>query len=188
MNVLVSDYIPAGLVLNDSNWTVSGSVVTYNTALSLAPGANTTITLTATIDGTVTGAITNWAEISSDDGSDIGSTPDTDMNNDIFSGDNNTSGNGTGSEDEDDHDPVTITVVTELIPENGSCDPTTEGTLWYTGSTPSPLCTSGTATGLSYNAVTAVWTWSCEGMNGGMSDSCMASGSYCGDGIIGSGA
>ena len=79
-------------------------------------------------------------------------------------------------------------VVITNTPVDGMCNATTESTLWYIGSTPSPLCTSGTATGLSYDAVNAVWTWSCEGMNGGMSDSCMASGSYCGDGIIGTGA
>jgi len=182
---LVSDYIPAGLVLNDSNWTVSGSVVTYNTALSLAPGANTTITLTATVDGTVTGVITNWAEISSDDGSDIDSTPDTDMNNDIFSGDNNTSGNGTGGQDEDDHDPVTITVVTELIPENGSCNATMNGQTYYTGNLPTTdlLCNTGTLTGLTQTS--SGWTWSCEGINGGTNDNtCSLAISYCGDGVL----
>jgi uncharacterized repeat protein (TIGR01451 family) len=44
------------------------------------------------------------------------------MNNDTFSGDNNTSGNGTGGQDEDDHDPMTITITSIPVIMTGSYD------------------------------------------------------------------
>jgi len=78
-------------------------------------------------------------------------------------------------------------VVVADAPVDGLCNMATENTIYYTGTAPTALCSSGTATGLSYNNTTHIWTWSCEGLNGGTTDSCMASGSYCGDGIIGTG-
>lgn len=61
----------------------------------------------------------NRSEISSANGTDIDSTPDTDQTNDCFGGDNVVSGNGkdatnvkncSATTDEDDHDPAEIIV------------------------------------------------------------------------------
>ncbi|RDB02255.1 DUF11 domain-containing protein, partial [Runella aurantiaca] len=46
-NIQVTDYIPAGLTLNDANWSVVGSTATLNTVIaSLAAGASTTRDIT----------------------------------------------------------------------------------------------------------------------------------------------
>ena len=63
--------------------------------------------------GTATGDFVNWAEISSDDGNDVDSTPDANQAND-----NQPAGPGAPTDDvtdntagdEDDHDPAPITV------------------------------------------------------------------------------
>ena len=68
------------------------------------------ITLTA---GTATGDFVNWAEISSDDGDDIDSTPDTDQANDAqpdAPGDATDDVTDNSDGDEDDHDPAPISV------------------------------------------------------------------------------
>ena len=78
-------------------------------------GASTTIDINFIVDGSVTGLITNRAEISSDDGSDVDSTPDETDGNDAFSGDDNL--NGTGLDDEDDDDPASITVTETVLPD-----------------------------------------------------------------------
>ena len=54
MNVLVTDYIATGLTLNDSNWTLSGALATYNTPLSIATGSSQIISITFIVNGTVT--------------------------------------------------------------------------------------------------------------------------------------
>jgi len=90
MNVIITDYLPAGLTLSDSNWTASGSILTYNTPLSIVAGSSQSISITTTVNGSLTGTITNRAEISSDNGVDIDSTTDQTQSNDAFSGDNNT--------------------------------------------------------------------------------------------------
>jgi len=102
------DYIPAGLILNDSDWTLAGSTATLNTPIPLiAAGDAEAVDITFTIAPGVTGALTNVAEISAaTGGTDIDSTPDG-SNTDTIGGDNvtdNTNG------DEDDHDPAVITV------------------------------------------------------------------------------
>ena len=59
---------------------------------------------------------------------------------------------------------------------------------FYTGNLPATgtLCSVGTLTGLTETSTG--WTWSCEGINGGPTDSaCSLNISYCGDGIIGTG-
>ena len=87
----MSDYVPNGLTLNDGNWTLSGSTATYNTPIALTTGSSTTIAINFIVNGSVTGSLTNRAEISTDDGTDIDSTPDETDGNDVFSGDDNLS-------------------------------------------------------------------------------------------------
>lgn len=40
---------------------------------------------------------------------------------------------------------------------------------------------------MNYDAINHTYSWTCEGANGGSNVSCQASGSYCGDGIVGTG-
>ena len=74
-NVEVTDYMPAGLTLNDSDWTVSGTNATQTIA-SLAAGTNTQLTINFTVDSDAPEIIRNFAEISRDDGDDCDSTAD----------------------------------------------------------------------------------------------------------------
>ena len=129
-NILVSDYVPNGLTLNDGNWTLSGSTAIYNTPIALVTGGSQTISISFIVDGTLTGSLTNRAEISTDDGTDIDSTPDETNGNDTFSGDNNTGGNGI--DDEDDNDPATITVNDVLYPDL-FVTKTPDGGLYFSG-------------------------------------------------------
>ncbi|WP_460958443.1 SdrD B-like domain-containing protein, partial [Spirosoma litoris] len=131
--IQLADYIPAGLTLNDANWTANGSTATLNTPIagSLAAGSSTTVTITFTVSSTASGPLVNKAEIASADNdtnpnntppTDVDSTPDTNPTNDAggnpnSGSDNSITGNGTGTPgdtnpatDEDDEDPAIIYV------------------------------------------------------------------------------
>ena len=128
-NILVTDYIPSGFTLNDTDWN-SVSATEANILLSvangnlmaggLAAGTTMTVDITLTVDPTATGGsnLTNFAEISGatdDDGgavTDVDSSPDNDPSNDIFSVDDSVLGDGTTGGDEDDHDPASVVVST----------------------------------------------------------------------------
>jgi hypothetical protein len=64
------------LILDDSDWTLSGADAIYNTPMNLAAAATGSVDITLRVDGSLTGTISNWAEISSDDGDDRDSTAD----------------------------------------------------------------------------------------------------------------
>jgi len=115
-NIVVNDFYPTGLILNDSNWSDSGGVATITIPGPLAPGDEIDVDITFTLDPDVTpGSLTNIAEIeSAQDGdgnptNDVDSTPDDDPNNDPTV--DNEIDNGGG--DEDDNDPETIELVCE---------------------------------------------------------------------------
>ncbi len=127
-NIDVIDYIPSGLMLNDSNWSiVNGNAVT-SFAGPLAAGSSVTIPITFTVTAT-DGSITNVAEITDaedEDGNhpeDSDSEADNNPNNDAGGdpdspSDGSTDGDGSGdpgdddaSTDEDDSDPEVIDVV-----------------------------------------------------------------------------
>ena len=111
-NVEVTDYIPAGLTLNDAAWTQSGSVATRVIA-SIAEGQVIPLEITFTVDADAPASISNFAEISEDNGDDCDSTADSDATNDGTPVDNAI---GTGCEvggDEDDHDIETIIIPTD---------------------------------------------------------------------------
>lgn len=109
-DILIVDYIPAGLILNDPNWaSIPGANIAENIIPGpLAPGESIEVSITFTIDPTFTGGtINNYAEISASFNQgvisyygdliplpDNDSTPDQTNNND--------------EEDEDDHDVATI--------------------------------------------------------------------------------
>lgn len=71
-------------------------------------------------------------------------------------------------------------------PLNGICG-AHNGQTFYTGSLPTLLCETPTVAVVHYDAINHTYSWTCEGANGGSNVSCQASGSYCGDGIVGTG-
>ena len=81
-DIQITDYIPSGLTLNDSNWSDTNGEARLNTPIpSLAAQSSTSVNITFTIDpGFIGLSIRNWAEISdaSNDMNidDIDSTPD----------------------------------------------------------------------------------------------------------------
>ena len=120
-NVEVIDYIPAGLELADSSWTLSGTNAVYSLA-NIPADSSTAIALTLRVSDTaVAGDTINYAEISSAEGwDDCDSTPDSTNGNQT--GETTETGmidddigNGCNSGgDEDDHDLAVITVETTL--------------------------------------------------------------------------
>ena len=109
----VTDYLPAGFILNDAAWSDNADGTADFTGGPLAPGASTDITITMTATTAIDGVSVNWAEISADDGIDIDSTPDTNPNND-----NQPAAPGAPTDnvidgtagDEDDQDPAGVTI------------------------------------------------------------------------------
>ena len=89
-NVLLTDYFPTGVVLNDPNWTsVNDTTATYLHTGTINPGAVEYITITLTPQyGNIDANYTNYAEISDFEDTagnhptDYDSTPDQDETND----------------------------------------------------------------------------------------------------------
>jgi uncharacterized repeat protein (TIGR01451 family) len=81
--ITITDYIPTGLELSDSNWTQSGNTAIRN-MFEVFTGQTKKTSITFKITQTTAGAINNFAEISTDEGNDCDSTPDS------------TNGNGSG--------------------------------------------------------------------------------------------
>ncbi|MBK8721379.1 MAG: DUF11 domain-containing protein [Saprospiraceae bacterium] len=134
----VVDYIPSGMTLNDPNWTLSGSIATYNTPIAyLAKGSSVNVNITLKLDPTFTGTkVRNVAEISS--AKDNNGNPATDIDSYFDNQNGNTSGelnptndviteNGKTGGDEDDHDyedvtPLPCTLAIDAItPSTCSC-------------------------------------------------------------------
>jgi uncharacterized repeat protein (TIGR01451 family) len=116
VNVEVTDYIPTGLTLNDTDWTLSGDQATIVVA-SIPAGQTVTTPITFTINAEATGMVINFAEISEDNNDDCDSTADdtngnqpgendgTEVNDDIGDG-----CNPGGDEDDSDFEPVPLVV------------------------------------------------------------------------------
>lgn len=108
--VEITDYIPEGLTLNDSNWSLSGDKA-IRTISNITAGNSISLEISFTINSDAPNSITNLAEISDDSGKDCDSTPDSDISNDWNSTDN-AIGNGCDlGWDEDDYDPETIVIL-----------------------------------------------------------------------------
>jgi len=113
-DVEVTDYIPAGFVLNDNDWLpVSASTAVITIDGPIQPGDSEIVSITLTVTSASAGNAVNTAEISDaedEDGNhpeDIDSTPDDDPNNETGEEDDVTDGtNG----DEDDSDPASVPV------------------------------------------------------------------------------
>jgi len=123
-NVLITDYLPTGLILNDAAWADQGDgTATITIAGPIAAGADESVTITFTIPSDAgPGSLENIAEITSAEdedgnpGEDIDSTPDNDPDNDTLVDDEIDNGGG----DEDDHDIAVI----EIACNDGCTDPT----------------------------------------------------------------
>ena len=82
-NINITDHVPAGMTLVDSDWTVSGDTARYNTPIAyLAAGQDSIIEITLQVDLDFRGnSLENKAEISSaDNDTDPNNTPPTDIN------------------------------------------------------------------------------------------------------------
>ena len=125
-NIIVTDYIPTQMTLNDADWTAAGvnATITLNVGQELPVGGllpgdsiQVDITLKAASPLAANLTIRNWAEISgaTDDQNnpqvDVDSTPDGN-NTDKFLVDNDINGNGKNGGDEDDHDPADVITAT----------------------------------------------------------------------------
>ena len=124
-NIVITDYVPTGLILNDVNWNSAGagkvsrtlSTTAGTMASLLAPDDSIMTTITFDIADNAGGVITNFAEISeaTDEAknimTDIDSTPD-DLNNETAI--INDEINDDGTIDEDDHDLECISVPVKL--------------------------------------------------------------------------
>ena len=122
-NIQLVDYIPTGLTLADTDWTMSGGNAIITLPGTLAAGDNTSVDITFDIANTASGQLINYAEIASatnantgEEGDDIDSQADALEANDNggtvnqAGEDDNVSDDGTT--DEDDHDPEDITIQT----------------------------------------------------------------------------
>lgn len=93
-----TDSAPTGLTFSSDNSAANADVTSLGGGVyevtNLAAGDSETVEITYTIDATVTTSLTNGAEITSDDGSDGDSDPDSDINNDDL-------GDGLPDDDED---------------------------------------------------------------------------------------
>ncbi len=137
-NVSIVDDVPAGLILNDANWTVSGSDAMLNTAIPfIASGGSVVQNITFTIDPTFMGSqIINDAEIAAaDDDTNAGNTPPTDVdstpNNDATPDDlaNNDDTADTAGGDDQDPEMILIGQVYDLalMKEESSAGPYAPG-------------------------------------------------------------
>ncbi len=122
-NVQITDYIPAGMALNDAAWTAIGlNNATRVIAGPIAPGGSSAVTIGLRITTPSTVGYRNLAEIdTAQDGTggtptDIDSIPDTDGGND---GPPTDDAIDNSNNDEDDADIATVTIATG-VPANAN--------------------------------------------------------------------
>ncbi len=114
--IQITDSIPSGLILNDTNWVMNGNTAQLvNPIASLAAGASTSVTITFDVAPNANGSLSNFGEISDAKGpngetvTDKDSDMDTNPNNDLVI-DGITNQDGKNGGDEDDSDISTFTV------------------------------------------------------------------------------
>jgi uncharacterized repeat protein (TIGR01451 family) len=123
-NILITDYVPAGFVLSDPNWTAGpDNTISLTIAGPLTPGGQINVSLMLRLTGeAIVGPAVNVAEITraedanGDTPLDIDSDQDNDPENDGEPVDD-AIGNEDG--DEDDSDPATVFVKAQPIPVGG---------------------------------------------------------------------
>jgi len=121
-SIVVTDYIPAGLTLNDPAWTINGGNATITLPGTLTADSETSVDITFTVDATdAAGNIVNRAEISeaSDDLGNADVVDNDSTADDILGNDNGGTSNDPnqddnvlddGTNDEDDEDPEDVNV------------------------------------------------------------------------------
>ena len=127
--VEVTDFLPAGFVLNDAAWIDNGDGTATTVIPAIASGASADVTITLTAVDPALGDNINVAEISGAvGGNDIDSTPDTTADNDGPVTDDEIN-NGSGDEDDNDPAPVTVEAgVFDLALRKTLADGTNSGT------------------------------------------------------------
>ena len=110
-NTVVTDHLPPGFTLNDDDWTDNADGTASISVASIAAGDSIDIPITLTVTSANIGDFENIAEISSDGGNDVDSTPNTDPGDDGTPVDDVTDNSGG---DQDDHDPAPITIVPDI--------------------------------------------------------------------------
>ncbi len=124
IDIEIVDYLPAGMTLNDTDWTMNGGNAVTTIAGPIAAGDTVTVDITVTI--TAAGSLDNHAEIAEATPSVGGAAlimpngdpvPDTDSTADTTNDDGLTDDatDGTGG-DEDDHDVAGITATNPPAP------------------------------------------------------------------------
>lgn len=110
-NVVLSDSLPAGMTLADTDWTATGQIATTTIAAPLAPGATASVDITVRVNANFAGtSLTNYAQIN-----DV-----KDKNSNTVKDKDSTPGNGfTRGEDDDDEEPVSVTPC--QIPPTPTC-------------------------------------------------------------------
>ncbi|MFN8346493.1 MAG: SdrD B-like domain-containing protein [Spirosomataceae bacterium] len=112
--IALSDSLPAGMSLADTDWTAAGQIATLNVPIAgpLAPGASASVDITVKVDANFAGtSLTNFAQIK--DAKDKNGNPVKDKDS--------TPGNGfTKGEDDDDDEPVRVKTCT--IPPTPTCE------------------------------------------------------------------
>ena len=61
----LTDYIPAGLTLEDTDWTASNGIAVFNQLLNIAAGQTESVMITFRVDTGISGTLINETEISS---------------------------------------------------------------------------------------------------------------------------
>jgi len=116
-DIMLVDYFPNGLTLNDNNWTEQANVAILDQPFNLPAGGIHTIDISFVVDPDVNGILENFAEIGSANtivgvsGSDIDSQPNF-TNEDLVVDDEFFDD---GTIDEDDHDVALIEIVDEVL-------------------------------------------------------------------------
>jgi cysteine-rich repeat protein len=87
-----------------------------------------------------------------------------------------------------DGDGCSSTCEPESSIYSGTCSSSMQGKTFYATGTPdtTTLCSFGLMTGFVFTTGSQQWTWSCLG-SGTTNTSCMATHSYCGDAVVGTG-
>ncbi len=148
-NIKVIDYIPEGMILNDSNWDASADGTSachfINLPNGLLPGESVEECITLTVveqgDDVIKINVAEIAYAENENGDDftqkdVDSTPDEIKDNDFggeaFSNnDNRLSGNGTEGDDEDDSDPEGLYFVSFTIDDPCVCIGEVDGVIQF---------------------------------------------------------
>ncbi len=143
-------YVPPGLTLSDTGWTMNGSIAMLITPFDLAAGQVNEVTITFNAASvTEQQTLDVFAEITSASNAsgtpDYDSTPDSDNGNDLFVTDDDVTGAGkaTPATDEDDHDLAQVVLIPTASTSSSSTPPSSTSPLAFTGASTTLYVTVG---------------------------------------------